>query len=117
MVAWAGAAVSAGVVTGPGISALLIESNWHLRWKQYFHFLLDRFSIPFLILAFVGIITLVVALIFLKNEKHTIAFVRPKATRALFPKGKWSLFGKTAAAPSGATIGHHFFREHFPAVD
>ena len=112
--AWAGSAVSAGVVTGPGISALLIESNWHLRWKQYFHFLLDRFSIPFLILAFVGIITLVVALIFLKNEKHTIASVRPKATRALFPKGKWSLFGKLLLLSLVLQLGITSFESIFP---
>tara|TARA_R110001592_G_scaffold64751_7_gene198904 strand:+ start:1795 stop:3030 length:1236 start_codon:yes stop_codon:yes gene_type:complete len=112
--AWAGTAVSAGVVTGPGISALLIESNWHLRWKQYFHFLLDRFSIPFLILALVGITTLIVALIFLKNDKHTVVSVRPKATRALLPKGKWALFGKLLILSLVLQLGITSFESIFP---
>tara|TARA_R110001592_G_scaffold68626_2_gene210308 strand:- start:3289 stop:4524 length:1236 start_codon:yes stop_codon:yes gene_type:complete len=112
--AWAGTAVSAGVVTGPGISALLIGTNWHLRWQQYFHFLLDRFSVPFLILALIGAATLIVALAFLKNEKQTDVPVRPVATGVLFPKGKWALFGKLLLLSLVLQLGITSFESIFP---
>ena len=92
-IAWAGAAVSAGVITGPGISGLLINNNLHFSWR-WGHWMIDRFSVPFLVLSILGIITLLVALVVLKREKKVSVTIHRKITFQIFPKGKWKLMGE-----------------------
>jgi len=113
--AWAGTAVSVGVVTGPGISGLLIGNDWHLRWEPSLHLLIDRFSVPFLILALVGLLTLALALPFLKNIKPVKAKKAPaKTVGVLFPKGKWPLFGKLLLLSLMLQLGITSFESIFP---
>lgn len=89
-IAWAGTAASAGVIIGPGISGLLIKNNLHFSWQSG-HWMIDRFSVPFLALAILGIITLLVSLVVLKRDKKIPVTVNKKTTFKLFPKGKWKL--------------------------
>lgn len=112
--AWAGTAVSAGVVTGPAISGLLIGNNWHLRWEPSFHLLIDRFSVPFIILAIIGLLTLILTLVFLKNNKKTHLNQTVTSFGALFPKGKWIIFGKLLLLSSILQLGITSFETVFP---
>lgn len=92
-IAWAGTAASAGVITGPGISGLLINNNLHFTWR-WGHWMIDRLSVPFLALAVLGIIILLVALVVLKHEKKHPATVYKKTSFQIFPKGKWKRMGE-----------------------
>ncbi|MDZ7846526.1 MAG: MFS transporter [Owenweeksia sp.] len=113
--AWAGTAVSAGVVTGPGISGLLIGNNWHLRWEPSVHLVIDRFSVPFLVLALVGVVTLLVALPFLKNSKPPKPVTLPhRRSGHLFPTGKWKLFGRLLMLSLVLQVGITSFESIFP---
>ncbi len=113
--AWAGTAVSAGVVTGPGISGLLISNNWHLRWEPTVHLVIDRFSVPFLVLGLVGVVTLLVALPFLKNSKPPKSAALPgKHSGHLFPTGKWKLFGRLLMLSLVLQVGITSFESIFP---
>lgn len=58
IMAWAGTAISAGVIVGPGLSGILIESDLHILIKSL-HITIGRFSIPFIGLAFLGLISIV----------------------------------------------------------
>lgn len=68
ILAWSGVAVSAGVIAGPMIGGYLAQTNLHLNTVMG-HFLLDKFSIPFLAIALLGIVALVVVMLWLKNPK------------------------------------------------
>lgn len=68
MLAWSGVAVSSGVIAGPMIGGYLAQTNVHFN-TAIGHFLLDRFSIPFLVIALFGIVVLVVVMLRLKNPK------------------------------------------------
>ncbi|OYX94423.1 MAG: hypothetical protein B7Y76_10700, partial [Sphingobacteriia bacterium 35-40-5] len=111
--AWAGTAVSAGVVIGPGISGLLIQSNLHLR-LQSIHVIFDRFNVPFLALAIIGAFTLTVALVFLKNKKQSGINIADSKVNALFPPGKWQLFGKLLLLSLVIQMGITSFESVFP---
>lgn len=111
--AWAGTAVSAGVVIGPGISGLLIQSDFHLR-LQSIHTIFNRFNVPFLALAFIGAFTLIVALVFLKNKKQSEINTADSKVNALFPPGKWQLFGKLLLLSLVIQMGITSFESVFP---
>ena len=68
ILAWSGVAVSAGVIAGPMIGGYLAQTNLHLNTVMG-HFLLDKFSIPFLAIALLGVVALVVVMLWLKNPK------------------------------------------------
>ena len=51
------ASLSLGVVVGPALGSLLARQDLHFR-SQWGHFVLDGFSIPFLVAAALGIVTL-----------------------------------------------------------
>ena len=113
--AWAGTAVSAGVVTGPGISGLLIGNNWHLRWEPSFHLLIDRFSVPFLVLALIGLMALTLALAFLKNVKPVkVVKAHNRKVTSFFPQGKWHLFGRLLLLSLVLQLGITSFESVFP---
>ena len=59
--AWLGTAASLGVVVGPALGGLLSRKDWHFNWSAG-HFTVDSFSIPFFTAAFLGLLTLIVAL-------------------------------------------------------
>ena len=87
--AWAGAAISAGVVVGPGISAVLVENDLHF-WLQSFHLSFQRYSVPFVLLAIVGFVAFLGVLFFMENVKPQVKNIPVKIT--IFPPGKWKLF-------------------------
>ncbi|SMG22889.1 MFS transporter, DHA1 family, multidrug resistance protein [Marivirga sericea] len=72
ILAWSGVAVSAGVIAGPMIGGYLAQTNLHFN-TAIGHFLLNRFSVPFLAIALLGIVALVVVMLWLKKPKkqHT----------------------------------------------
>ena len=111
--AWAGTAVSAGVVIGPGISGLLIQSDLHLR-LQSVHIMFDRFNVPFLALATLGLVTLVVALVFLKNKKQKVVETKSNQSDALFPSGKWKSFRRLLFLSLIIQLGITSFESVFP---
>lgn len=111
--AWAGTAASAGVVIGPGISGLLIQSDFHLRW-QSIHTIFNRFNVPFLALAILGVFTLLIALLFLKNEKQIRVNKVPNKVQVLFPPGKWNIFGKLLVLSLIVQLGITSFESVFP---
>ena len=88
--AWAGTAVSIGIIIGPALSALLIETDLHI-WIKSFHLNLDRFSVPFVVLALVGLFTLIVAIFILKTNKELTKRKEPR-NKMLFPPDKWAQY-------------------------
>lgn len=111
--AWAGTTVSAGVVIGPGISGILIQSNLHFR-LQSIHMVFDRFNVPFLVLALLGVLTLVVAMVFLKNEKQNVVNIVSRKDVSLFPPGKWQSFRKLLMLSLVVQLGITSFESVFP---
>lgn len=66
IMAWSGVAISSGLIFGPVLGGLLSQTNVHLKFSfGLFHF--DRFSVPFLFAAVLGLIVLFVILKWLKN--------------------------------------------------
>ncbi|MEQ8624422.1 MAG: MFS transporter [Vicingaceae bacterium] len=88
--AWAGSAVSIGIIIGPALSTLLIEADLHI-WIKSIHLNLDRFSAPFITLALVGLLTLIVAIFILKTDKRLAKINQPR-NKMLFPPGKWAQY-------------------------
>jgi DHA1 family multidrug resistance protein-like MFS transporter len=88
--AWAGSAVSIGVIFGPALSGLLIDSNLHILILSI-HLNLDRFSVPFVVLALVGLITLIATIFIFKTDKK-ITERKQNRRKVLFPPGKWSQY-------------------------
>ena len=86
--AWSGTAVSVGVIMGPGLSGYLIGSDLHIRLAKI-HWLIERFSLPFLVLALLGASVMIITLLYLKNEKRKPIRQKSRKPMQLFPKGKW----------------------------
>jgi DHA1 family multidrug resistance protein-like MFS transporter len=72
ILAWSGVAVSAGVIAGPMIGGYLAQTNLHFN-TRIGHLLLDGFTVPFLAIALLGIVAVVVVVLWLKKPKkqHT----------------------------------------------
>ena len=65
--AWLGTATSLGFVVGPAIGGVLSRRNLHFT-ARYGHFLIDSFSVPFLVAAFLGLLTLFAAMRWLRES-------------------------------------------------
>ena len=66
IMAWSGVAISSGVIFGPVIGGFLSQTNIHIKYSiGLLH--LDRFSVPFLFAALLGLIVLFVVMKWLKN--------------------------------------------------
>jgi len=66
IMAWSGVAISSGVIFGPVIGGFLSQTNIHIKFSiGLLH--LDRFSVPFLFAALLGLIVLFVIMKWLKN--------------------------------------------------
>ena len=66
ILAWSGVAISSGVIFGPVIGGLLSQTDLHLEYSiGQLH--LDRFSVPFLFAAVLGLIVLFIVMKWLKN--------------------------------------------------
>jgi DHA1 family multidrug resistance protein-like MFS transporter len=86
ILAWSGVAVSAGVIAGPMIGGYLAQTNLHFN-NRLGHLLLDKFSVPFLAVALLGIVALVVVVLWLK---------KPKKQYTNNPQGKRKMMGMLA---------------------
>jgi len=82
IMAWSGVAISSGVIFGPVLGGLLSQTNihWELSFGV-FHF--NRFSVPFLFAAILGLIVLFVIIKWLKNTA-IVATVKEKASKFSF---------------------------------
>ncbi len=67
--ALSGAAISLGVVLGPSIGGFLAQNQLHLHLEMG-HFHLDNYSVPFLFLAFLGIIIIPIIAFLIKRRDH-----------------------------------------------
>lgn len=77
VMAWSGVAISSGVIFGPAIGGLLSQTDLHLEYTMgQLH--LDRFSVPFLFAAVLGLIVLLIVMKWLKN---TIRVYKPTAKK------------------------------------
>lgn len=68
IMAWSGVAISSGVIFGPVFGGFLSQTNLHFKYSfGIFH--LDRFSVPFILVALLGFVVLLVIGKWLKNTK------------------------------------------------
>ncbi len=70
--AWLGTASSLGLVVGPAIGGLTARRDLHFS-AGYGHFLLNSFSVPFLIAAFMAFLGLIAAFLWLPETRGDIA--------------------------------------------
>lgn len=76
---WSGVAISSGVIFGPVIGGFLSQTDLHLKYTiGLLH--LDRFSVPFLFAALLGLIVLFVVAKWLKNTTRVHTFTTQKAS-------------------------------------
>ena len=79
IMAWSGVAVSSGVIFGPVLGGFLSQTNLHLDYSiGQLHF--DRFSVPFLFAALLGVIVFIIVLKRLKNTTRISKFTTQKLT-------------------------------------
>lgn len=77
IMAWSGVAISSGVIFGPVIGGFLSQTNIHIKYTiGLLH--LDRFSVPFLFAALLGLVVLFVVMKWLKNTTHVHKFKTQK---------------------------------------
>lgn len=77
IMAWSGVAISSGVIFGPVLGSFLSQTNLHFKYSLgILH--LDRFSIPFLLIALLGFIVMMVLIKWLKNTAPVINFASGK---------------------------------------
>jgi len=77
IMAWSGVAISSGVIFGPVLGSFLSQTNLHFKYSLgILH--LDRFSIPFLLVALLGFIVLSILIKWLRNTTPVTKFVSGK---------------------------------------
>ncbi|WP_338359855.1 MFS transporter [Yeosuana marina] len=77
IMAWSGVAISSGVIFGPVIGGFLSQTPLHLEYSiGVLH--LDRFSVPFLFSAMLGLVVLIIISKFLRNNVHIQKFTTKK---------------------------------------
>jgi len=79
IMAWSGVAISSGVIFGPVIGGFLSQTDIHIKYTiGLLH--LDRFSVPFLFAALLGLIVLLVVMKWLKNTARVHKFTTRKVS-------------------------------------
>tara|TARA_R110002012_G_scaffold11112_7_gene49977 strand:- start:68621 stop:69826 length:1206 start_codon:yes stop_codon:yes gene_type:complete len=79
IMAWSGVAISSGVVFGPVIGGFLSQTDIHIKYSiGLLH--LDRFSVPFLFVALLGLIVLFVVMKWLKNTARVHRLMTQKVS-------------------------------------
>lgn len=77
IMAWSGVAISSGVIFGPVIGGFLSQTDLHLQYTiGLLH--LDRFSVPFIFAALLGLIVLFVVMRWLKYTTRVHKFTTQK---------------------------------------
>lgn len=79
IMAWSGVAISSGVIFGPVIGGFLSQTDIHIKYSiGLLH--LDRFSVPFLFVALLGLIVLFVVMKWLKNTARVHRLMTQKVS-------------------------------------
>lgn len=79
IMAWSGVAISSGVIFGPAIGGFLSQTDIHIKHTiGLLH--LDRFSVPFLFVALLGLIVLFVVMKWLKHSTPVHKFTIQKVS-------------------------------------
>ncbi|MFD2834528.1 MFS transporter [Gramella sp. AN32] len=77
IMAWSGVAISSGVIFGPVLGSFLSQTNLHFEYSMgVLH--LDRFSIPFFLVAFLGFLVLALIIKKLTNTKPVAKMLSKK---------------------------------------
>jgi DHA1 family multidrug resistance protein-like MFS transporter len=73
-IAWLGSSIGLGVVVGPLLGSILSRINWNFNIR-FAHFLLDSFSIPFIVAAAMALTALVLVALFMPEtiQKEVVA--------------------------------------------
>ncbi|MDT0650262.1 MFS transporter [Autumnicola edwardsiae] len=77
VMAWSGVAISSGVIFGPVLGSLLSQTNLHFKYS-FWILHLDRFSVPFILVALLGFTVLVILIKSFRNTKPVSRFVSGK---------------------------------------
>ena len=77
IMAWSGVAISSGVIFGPVLGGFLSQTDLHLDYS-FGQWHLDRFSVPFLLAALLGLAVFLIIIKWLKNTEVTGRFVLRK---------------------------------------
>lgn len=102
--AWLGTAGSLGVVVGPALGGILSRRDWHFNLR-FGHLMIDSFSFPFFMAAFLGLLTLFAALRWLpeslplvveRNAKEELKPEWRKLVKSLRPLLGLALAGQLA---------------------
>ncbi|WP_410005580.1 MFS transporter [Aequorivita nionensis] len=79
IMAWSGVAISSGIIFGPVIGGFLSQTDIHIKYSiGLLH--LDRFSVPFLFVALLGLIVLFVVMKWLKNTARVHRLMTQKVS-------------------------------------
>ena len=109
--AWLGTAASLGVVVGPALGGVLARRDLHFN-VRYGHLLADSFSVPFFAAALLGVITLVIAMRWLK-ESLSVSIQTGASSQAQF---EWRRLGGALRPLLGLTIVAQFALAVFEAT-
>jgi len=83
IMAWSGMAYSSGIIFGPVLGGLLSQTDVH--WDYSFgQFHLDRFTVPFLLAAFLGFVVLLTIIIWLQNTQIVKRIISNSKTIGFF---------------------------------
>ena len=74
---WSGVAISSGVIFGPVIGGFLSQTDLHFKYS-FWILHLDRFSVPFILVALLGFTVLVILIKSFRNTKPVSRFVSGK---------------------------------------
>jgi DHA1 family multidrug resistance protein-like MFS transporter len=109
--AWLGTAASLGVVVGPALGGLLARRDLHFN-VRYGHLMADSFSIPFFTAATLGIITLVIAMRWLKESLPSL----PHQEAGVQASFEWRTLGGALRPLLGLAIVAQFALAVFEAT-
>lgn len=77
IMAWSGVSISSGLIFGPVIGGFLSQTDLHLEYS-FGQLHLNQFSVPFVFVAIVGLIVLLIVVKWLQNSKQVSKFKSKK---------------------------------------
>lgn len=102
-IAWLNTAVGLGIVVGPGLGAVLMRTDLHLRWR-FGHLMFDAFSVPFLVASMLAVAALILTLLVLPASRTSRPIADPGSPGARRPHAAIWVLATTAAAHLGITL-------------
>jgi len=116
--AWLGSATSAGVVAGPAVGGLLAQRGFHATVGGV-PVAVDGFSLPFFIVAFLGVMTLGAARLWLPESRPASQAREGRTQTSRSSNGAWSLLpllGLAVVAQSALAMFESTFALHGQGV-